>query len=383
MTVVFSDDLGNTPAKINRYTGIIQLNNKIWHEIPEIQRRFILLHELGHYYLNTSDEKKADEYAFEHLAGKMPYSLKGILGAISENLDIENNPKHRERYLEIVKKLIQIDAEKFNNKTAQKFLKKMTTQEQINQLPEKSRVLLESMLIDFLKEKGIKDIKVLPESERAKLMIEFMSHPAVIELLAETTQMQDSFLGIGKDTTAEAVKAGEDAGKKHHSIGGMIGSIVGAGASLVAGAFGITIPPTIGASIGGMVGDALSRKHQGDSSNNTPTQQQPDPDKTAWQVASSQNTEDAYRDYLTKFPHGKYANQAKSKIQQFIDKAWQQAMSANNKEAYEAFLAKYPQSTHTQEANEKIKALKRKKTFIIGGSIATVITIIVLIVIFK
>ena len=245
-------------------------------------------------------------------------------------------------------------------------------------------------MVEFLQERGIRKLSVLPEDERQKLMIEFMHSPEVIYLLARTTELTtNSFLGFGKDDVKDIANIGGEEAKKHKGLGGIIGSIVGAGAAIAANAFGIPVPPTVGASIGGAVGNAIDKGHHshhngGNRGGNTsPTPSQPDPDKLAWQQATSRGTEKAYRIYLSRFPNGKYSGQAKHKINEFIERDWQAAKTANTVEAYQTYLTKRPQSPHTQEAQSAIKKLKQKKMMIIAGGIAAAAIIVVSIFVFK
>ena len=50
-------------AKVNRKTGVLFLNAKIWDELPTDQKDFVLYHEDGHLIYQTADEYKANEYA--------------------------------------------------------------------------------------------------------------------------------------------------------------------------------------------------------------------------------------------------------------------------------------------------------------------------------
>lgn len=59
-----SDRIGITPAKCFRDTGIVWTNNKVWPELDEATKCFILGHEAGHIVRNTKDEFAADDYAF-------------------------------------------------------------------------------------------------------------------------------------------------------------------------------------------------------------------------------------------------------------------------------------------------------------------------------
>jgi hypothetical protein len=52
----------NTPARINKHTGIIQVSKKKFLKYTIPMRMAILLHEFSHYYLNTNikNETEAD-----------------------------------------------------------------------------------------------------------------------------------------------------------------------------------------------------------------------------------------------------------------------------------------------------------------------------------
>lgn len=50
-------------AKVNRKTGVLYLDSKIWNGLPKEEKNFVLWHERGHLYLNTHDEFKANAYA--------------------------------------------------------------------------------------------------------------------------------------------------------------------------------------------------------------------------------------------------------------------------------------------------------------------------------
>jgi len=80
------DYLDFTPARVNRQTGQVYLNSRIWDSLsPEIQT-FILLHEEGHYQLQTKDELQADNYASKRFLGSQPFSLKKSIEALEHFL---------------------------------------------------------------------------------------------------------------------------------------------------------------------------------------------------------------------------------------------------------------------------------------------------------
>lgn len=85
-----------------------------------------------------------------------------------------------------------------------------------------------------------------------------------------------------------------------------------------------------------------------------------------WEVARNQNTIDSYKDYLQKYPNGRFNDDASSAIQVIEQKllkqaqdtereAFQKAKRINSITAYKDFLAKYPNSTHAKKAKRKVK----------------------------
>lgn len=97
---MYVDDLGITPARVNRETGEILLNRKVWNKLPSGFRSFILAHEEGHYVLQTTDELKADEYAFNKLAGSFKNSLKTCVETLADVLPFTTD-EHSLRLLQI------------------------------------------------------------------------------------------------------------------------------------------------------------------------------------------------------------------------------------------------------------------------------------------
>jgi hypothetical protein len=105
-------DLGTTPATINRVTGEMFLNERIWKTLNKDQRLFILLHEAAHVTLNTTDELEADQWAFEQYA-KLGGSLKESVKSLTRVLNYQN-PEHYERTQAQLERALKFDS-KFNN----------------------------------------------------------------------------------------------------------------------------------------------------------------------------------------------------------------------------------------------------------------------------
>lgn len=108
MREVWDGSIGNTPAAVNRLTGVLYLHPVLFKRLSPFHQKFVKLHEEGHYKLNTGSEFEADAYAFDRLAGTEFRSLKQCLSAISDVLD-PSNPAKRPRYNALLKRALQWD----------------------------------------------------------------------------------------------------------------------------------------------------------------------------------------------------------------------------------------------------------------------------------
>ena len=77
-------DRPTNPARTNVRTGEIEINAARMMELRPDTREYVLLHELGHYKLQTFDEVAADRYALKRMAGKKPYSLWNYYQSVNE-----------------------------------------------------------------------------------------------------------------------------------------------------------------------------------------------------------------------------------------------------------------------------------------------------------
>jgi len=112
--------LGDSPAALSRQDGIIYINMPLFSRYNDFQKRFIILHELGHYYLNTNSEIKADAYAFSALAGTEKRSLRQSIETIEATLKDGNQTKaERLRYITLM--AYKWDADNGNQKAALEF----------------------------------------------------------------------------------------------------------------------------------------------------------------------------------------------------------------------------------------------------------------------
>lgn len=124
MFITYHEDLGNTPARVNRFTGEIQVNNRYFDHMPAFRKKFVLEHEKGHFLTPSRNEFVADRYAFNHLAGSQHRSLKESVYSISRVLTFRN-PEHMARLVEMVRMALQYDYKKNGNTEALKGLQEL------------------------------------------------------------------------------------------------------------------------------------------------------------------------------------------------------------------------------------------------------------------
>lgn len=76
---VDSSVLGRCPAAVDMLTGIVSINKSVWDQYDNFEKSFVLMHEIGHYVLDTDSEFEADAYALKHVYRTAPRSLKRSL----------------------------------------------------------------------------------------------------------------------------------------------------------------------------------------------------------------------------------------------------------------------------------------------------------------
>lgn len=109
MEVVYTTNIGDCPAAIDRRNGILYINHIKYQELTPFQQKFVYHHEMGHYHLDTDSEIKADAYAFDQLAGTEFRSLKQCLECLTEILD-KDNPTLKPRYDALLQRALEWDA---------------------------------------------------------------------------------------------------------------------------------------------------------------------------------------------------------------------------------------------------------------------------------
>lgn len=98
----------DTPYGADRENRIIYTNPKLACRLTLFEKKFWLLHEKGHIVLDTADEIKADNYAFDRLAGTEFRSLKQMIEA-AENLLTSGSKYHQERIDNLYRRAIEWD----------------------------------------------------------------------------------------------------------------------------------------------------------------------------------------------------------------------------------------------------------------------------------
>lgn len=122
--VIFSDEIGDTPANANLRTRIIKLNPEYWKLLNDDQKAYIIEHEAGHINLQTHNEFEADDYAsMRYFAAKR--SPKQSVFAISKVLPLTNEEQRRRLNLQL-QRAVKYDYTVNKNINALKYLNKMS-----------------------------------------------------------------------------------------------------------------------------------------------------------------------------------------------------------------------------------------------------------------
>lgn len=110
LKIVFRTDgeMRDTPAAVDRETGVMYINPRLYNRLTPFEQKFVRLHEEGHYKLNTSDEIAADGYAFDRLAGTEFRSLKQCVQCLNTILD-DTKAGHRVRKEALYERAIDWD----------------------------------------------------------------------------------------------------------------------------------------------------------------------------------------------------------------------------------------------------------------------------------
>lgn len=100
--------MSDTPAAIDRETGTLFINPRLYFRLTKFQQKFVILHEKGHYILNTDIEEEADAYAFDHLVGTEYRSMKQMIETLETILD-PNKIGHQARIRTLINRAVEWD----------------------------------------------------------------------------------------------------------------------------------------------------------------------------------------------------------------------------------------------------------------------------------
>lgn len=81
---VDSSVLGTCPASVDMLTGVVSINRDVWNRYDNFEKAFVIMHEVGHYVLDTDSEYEADAYALKHVYRTAPRSLKRSLQTLQK-----------------------------------------------------------------------------------------------------------------------------------------------------------------------------------------------------------------------------------------------------------------------------------------------------------
>lgn len=88
------------------------------------------------------------------------------------------------------------------------------------------------------------------------------------------------------------------------------------------------------------------------------------PEEALWKKVQSLNTEEAYVDYLSKFPYGKYKYDARLQLQLVdTEAAWEKAKTANSEEAYMVFMRDYAGSKYNSQAFANLTKIRQEDSW--------------------
>ena len=88
------------------------------------------------------------------------------------------------------------------------------------------------------------------------------------------------------------------------------------------------------------------------------------PEEALWKRVQSLNTEEAYVDYLSKFPYGKYKYDARLQLQLVdTESAWEKAKTANSEEAYKVFMRDYAGSKYNAQAFANLTKIRQEDSW--------------------
>lgn len=71
--------IGSCPCAVDMRTGVVYINKSVWGRYDDFEQKFLIMHEVGHYELDTDSEYEADAYALRSVYKTAPRSLRRSL----------------------------------------------------------------------------------------------------------------------------------------------------------------------------------------------------------------------------------------------------------------------------------------------------------------
>lgn len=132
MDVVFknTDQIGPTPALVDRDTGRISLNMDVWPNLTPLQQEAVLQHEAGHYLRQDPSEYVADGFAIDELTKK--YGPKESASFFRAFADLLDTGAHDDRLTEIGFRLADNVDKAYDNEGPRKEIKRFKRENQWN-----------------------------------------------------------------------------------------------------------------------------------------------------------------------------------------------------------------------------------------------------------
>lgn len=138
---VSSGTLGGTALSVDMDSGTIFIDREKWKFFNEFQKKFYLLHEEGHYILQTDCQKEADLYALKKIAGTTKKSLSKAVHAI------EAVVSDQDRLEALYKEALKIDYA-LGNVNAMHELEKFSKTQKIRKMDEINDELVNATIDD-------------------------------------------------------------------------------------------------------------------------------------------------------------------------------------------------------------------------------------------
>lgn len=144
---VDSSVLGRCPASVDMSTGVVSINRSVWDRYDYFEKSFVIMHELGHYLLDTDSEYEADEYALRKVYKTAPRSLKRSLQTLCKIRVID--PRRLDNLYKVALDLdakdgndvAAIELERINNFNNNKNFRTMTKARGQETYPEKRNIV--------------------------------------------------------------------------------------------------------------------------------------------------------------------------------------------------------------------------------------------------